>query len=94
LTTWKSEDVDAKVYVTIEQFDVNSNGKAVFVAWWRILSSGGEKILRSGECGLTREDLSPDTNPSGAIATLSDLIADLNHQLALGLRETIPAVAQ
>ena len=91
LSAWRSEDVAAEVYVTIEQFDVDTRGNAVLVAWWRILAPGGEKILKAGEARLTRQGPSPDTAPSGAIATLSDLVADLSRQLAQALKETRPA---
>ena len=88
LSAWRSEDVGAEVYVAIEQFDVDSSGNAVLVAWWRILSPGGEVTLKAGESRFTRAGPSPDANPSGAIATLSDLMADLSRQLAQVLNET------
>jgi uncharacterized lipoprotein YmbA len=92
LPVWRSEEVAAEIYVTIEQFDVNTSGQAVLVARWRILSPGEEKILRTGESRLSRQGPSPDANQSGAIATLSDLIADLSRQLAQALKETTPAL--
>ncbi len=91
LSAWRSEDVAAEVHVTIEQFDVDSRGRAVLVAWWRVLAPGGEKTLKAGECRVTRQGPSPDANPSGAIATLSDLVADLSRQLAQALKEATPA---
>jgi uncharacterized lipoprotein YmbA len=91
LSAWRSEDVAAEVHVAIEQFDVDSNGQAVLVASWRILAPGGEKTLRTGESRLSRQGPSPETNPSGAIATLSELVADLSRQLAQTLKETMPA---
>jgi uncharacterized lipoprotein YmbA len=92
LSAWRREDVAAEVHVTLEQFDVDSNGQAVLVAWWRILSPGGEKTLKAGESRVTRQGPSPDVSPSGAIATLSDLMADLSRQLAQALKETAAAV--
>ena len=83
-----SEDVAREIGVTIEQFDVSSSGQAVLIAKWRILSPGGEKILHSGESRLSRSGPAPDTDPSGAVATLSDLIADLSRQLAQALNGT------
>jgi uncharacterized lipoprotein YmbA len=88
-----SEDGAMELGVTIEQFDVSSGGQAVLAAKWRILSPGGEKLLRSGESRLSRDGPAPDTDPSGAVATLSDLIADLSRQLAQALKETTPALA-
>ena len=83
-----SEDVAREIGVTIDQFDVSSSGQAVLVAKWRILSPGGEKMLRSGESRLSRSGPAPDTDPSGAVGTLSDLIADLSRQLAQALNGT------
>ena len=87
LSAWRSDEVAAEVFVTIQQFDVDSSGRAVLVAWWRILSPGGEKTLKAGETRLARQGPAPDTSPSGAIATLSDLLADLSRQLAQALKE-------
>lgn len=83
-----SEDVAREIGVTIEQFDVSSSGQAVLVASWRILASGGEKVLRSGESHLSRSCPAPDSDPSGAVGTLSNLIADLSRQLAQAVNDT------
>ncbi len=87
LSAWRSEDVAAELYVTIGQFDVDATGRGVLVAWWRIVSPGGEKTLKTGETRLTHQGPSPDTSPSGAIATLSELLADFSRQLAQALQE-------
>lgn len=87
LSAWRSEDVAAELYVTIGQFDVDASGRGVLVASWHILSPGGEKTLKTGETRLTHQGPSPDANPSGAIATLSELVADLSRQLAQALQE-------
>jgi uncharacterized lipoprotein YmbA len=91
LSEWRSEDVSAEVHVTVEQFDVDARGQGVLVAWWRVLSPGGDKTLKAGECRLTRQGPAPDTNPSGAVATLSELAADLSRQVAQAVKETTPA---
>jgi uncharacterized lipoprotein YmbA len=91
LSTWRSEDVAAEIYVVIDQLDADAEGRGVLVAWWRILSPGGEKLLKAGESRLAREGPSPAASPSGGIATLSELVADLSRQLAQALNETTPA---
>ena len=53
LSAWQKDDVVAEVYVTIEQFDVDASGRGVLVAQWRVLSPGGEKILKAGVSRLT-----------------------------------------
>src|ERR1035438_928983 len=93
LSAWRSEDVSAQVYVAMEQFDVDARGQGVLVAWWRILSPGGEKTLRAGEVRLARQGPPPDGDPSGAVATLSELVADFSRQLAQGVQETAPRQA-
>jgi uncharacterized lipoprotein YmbA len=92
LSAWRSEDVSAEVYVTIQQFDVDAAGHAVLVAWWRILSAGGETILKSGEGRLALQGPLPDADPSGAVTTLSRLVADFSRQLAQAIKEVTPAL--
>jgi uncharacterized lipoprotein YmbA len=91
LSAWQSGDVSAEVYVAIEQFDVDARGQGVILAWWRILSPGGEKTLKAGECRLARQGPPPQADPSGAVATLSELAADLSRQVAQAVKETTPA---
>lgn len=88
LSSWRSEDVSAEVYVAIEQFDVDAAGEGVLVARWRILAPGGENLLRSGESRFKRNGSQPDKDPSGAVATLSELMGDLGRQLAQALIDT------
>jgi uncharacterized lipoprotein YmbA len=90
LSAWRSDDVTAEVYVTVEQFDVDTNGQGVLIAQWRILAPGGEKVLKAGGSRLVREGSPPDAGASGAVATLSGLVADLSRELAQALKETTP----
>jgi len=92
LGAWRSNDVSAEVYVAIGQFDVDAGGRGVLVAWWRILSPGGEKTLKAGESRFERQGPSPNTDPCGAIAVLSELVADLSRQMAQAIKETTPAI--
>ena len=94
LSAWQNADVAAEVYVAVEQFDVDARGQGVIVAWWHVLSPGGEKTLKSGECRLARQGPPPDTDPAGAVATLSDLAAELSRQLAQAVKETTPTPGQ
>jgi len=82
LSTWRREDVAMEVYVTVEQFDVDSTGVGVLVAWWRILSPGGDRILKAGQFRATLQGAPPQTDPLGATATLSELLGDLSRELA------------
>ena len=86
LSTWQSAAVSAEVYVTIEQFDVDSAGRGVLVARWRLLAPGGDKPLAAGETRLTRAGPPPGSDPAGAVATLSGLLEEMSRQLAQTIR--------
>jgi uncharacterized lipoprotein YmbA len=88
LSAWQRNDVMAEVYVTLEQFDVDASGRGVLVARWRILSPGGDKVLKAGSSRFSRQGPPPDPGVSGAIDTLSALVADFAGQLASALQET------
>jgi uncharacterized lipoprotein YmbA len=94
LSAWQSVEVSVEVYIAMDRFDVDARGQGVLVAWWRILSPGGEKTLKTGESRFTRQGPPPDTDPSGAVATLSELAADLSRQLAKAVKETTGPQAQ
>ena len=87
LSAWRREDVAAEVYVSLDQFDVDTSGQGVLIAQWRILLPGGEKVLKAGGSRLSRQGPPPDAGASGAVATLSELVADLSRQVAQALRE-------
>lgn len=88
LSAWRSEDVSVEVYVVLERFDVDSSGHGELIAWWRVLSPGGEKTLQAGESRLARQGPPPASDPGGATATLSDLAGELSQVLAQAIRET------
>ena len=92
LSAWQKDAVAAEVHVTIEQFDVDATGRGLLVARWRILSPGGEKMLKAGSSRLSRQGSPPDAGTSGAVATLSELVADFSRQLAKALGEATPPV--
>lgn len=87
LSAWRTEEVGAEVYVTLEQFDVDTNGRGVLVAQWRVLAPGGEKTLKTGRSRLTLQGLPPNAGASGAVATMSELVAEFSRQLAQALPE-------
>jgi hypothetical protein len=90
LSAWQSDAVTAEVYVTLEQFDVDSAGRGVLVAQWRIQSPGGEKILKAGVSRLARPGPPPDNGAAGTVATLSELLADFSRELAKSLQGAVP----
>jgi uncharacterized lipoprotein YmbA len=89
LNAWNSEEVRGELLVTVEQFDLDTKGNGVLVAWWRIMAPGGEKTVKAGEVRFTRTGPAPDTDPSGAVGTLSELLADLSRQLAGAIQQNV-----
>jgi uncharacterized lipoprotein YmbA len=87
LSAWRSEDVAAEVYVHINKFDVDTAGHGEIAGYWRILAPGGEKILKAGSSQFTRNGPSPDSDPSGAVTTMSELVGDVSRQLAQAIKE-------
>jgi uncharacterized lipoprotein YmbA len=94
LSIWRREDVRMEAHVTVEQFDVDTAGRGVLAAWWRICSPGGGKVLKSGRFSSSQQGPSPGANPGGAVATLSGLLADFSRELAKAMKaveKTLPA---
>jgi uncharacterized protein len=93
LSAWQKDAVTAEIFVTLHQFDVDSTGRGVLVAQWRVLSPGGEKTLKTGTSRLSRQGPPPDADASGAVATLSELLAEFSRQMAQTLGE-LPVTAR
>jgi uncharacterized lipoprotein YmbA len=92
LSDWRREDIALEIYVAVEQFDVDTSGRGELVTWWRILSPGGEKILKAGQFRGSHQGPPPQADPEGATATLSRLLTDLSRELALGLKAVAPGI--
>lgn len=90
VSAWQTSDVSVEVYIAVEQFEVDARGQAVMNAWWRVVSPGGDKTLKSGQFRGTRKGPDPEADPSGTVAALSDLVADLSRQVATAIKESQP----
>jgi uncharacterized lipoprotein YmbA len=78
---WDAEAVAVQIDVNVARFDVDSQGEAVLVAWWRVLSPSGA-VISSGRFSGTRKGQSPQTNPGNAVFSMSRLTTDLAKKLA------------
>jgi len=81
LSAWRREDVGVEVYVSIEHFETDTSGRGLLAARWRVVAPGGENTLKAGESRFTRSGPSPEVDPSGAVATLSELVAELSREM-------------
>ena len=91
MSAWQKDAVAAELYVTLEQFDVDTDGRAVLIARWRILSPGGDKTLKAGSTRFSRQGPAPGANLPGAAAALSELVAEMSRQIAQAIRDTTTA---
>ena len=87
LTRWGAEAVTVQVDISVDRFDVDSRGEGSLVAWWRLLSPGGEKVLASGKFSATRKGPPPNVDPLGASKLMSQLASDLAETLARAIKE-------
>ncbi len=88
ISAWQPHSVAMAVYVSVDQFDVNAEGRGTLLAWWRVVTPVGDKVLKSGETTLRRNGPAPRANPQALAATLSELTADFSKVLAQAIRES------
>ena len=91
LSAWHKADVAMEVYVVVAEFDADVSGRTVLVAGWRILSPGGERILKAGQFRGSRQTASPLTDAKASTASLSELVADLSRELAAAMKAVVKA---
>ena len=90
LSAWEPSDVSVEVFVTVEQFDVDEKGAGVLTAWWRLVSPVGERELKTGRFHRTQPGPVPRTDPQGATATMSALVADFSRELTEVIKSSGP----
>lgn len=84
-----SDHEPAKIFVSVQQFDVNSRGRGTLIAQWRIIAPDSNTVLKGGEVGLSRTGASPRGNPQTIATTLSDLTAEFSRDVAQSIREIV-----
>ena len=82
-----------KIFITVHQFDVDTNGRGTLVAQWRITASDGNEPVTSGYTSLARTGGSPRGNPAVIARTMSELTADFSSELTRSLSGSARAAA-
>ena len=90
LSAWQKSDVQAELHVIIEQFDVDATGRGQLAVRWRVVSPGGDQLLKSGISRLDRSGPAPESDTPGAVATLSELAYDFSREMARTISAAIP----
>ena len=95
LSSWGPGEVALTVRVSVEQFDVDSQGLGLLTAWWWVTNPTTDKVVRSGECRLSHQGAPPQADPQNIATTLSTLTADLSRTLAQAVVDsTVPGAAR
>jgi uncharacterized lipoprotein YmbA len=82
LSPWRSAEISAEIYVTVEQFEVDVRGQCTLNASWRIVAPGGAELWKAGPFHAVRQGAAPDLDPEGATVSMSALAAELSRVLA------------
>jgi uncharacterized lipoprotein YmbA len=88
LSVWERDQVKVRLFVNVEQFDVDTEGRGRLIAWWRITAPGTDQPLKSGQARLDRTGPAPRGNPQIIVTTLSALVAEFSRQLAQAIHES------
>ena len=91
LSASERDRVALRVSVSVEQFDVDAQGRGTLLAAWRLNAAGSEKPIKSGQARLIRPGPAPRGNPQAIATTLSALLAEFSRELAPALRESAQA---
>ena len=86
---WGRDHLTTRVFITVQQFDVDRQGRGALIAQWRITAPDSDEPLKSGEARLDRAGPSPHGNAEVIAATLSDLAAEFSRELARSIRESV-----
>jgi uncharacterized lipoprotein YmbA len=71
----------AKIFIEVDQFDVDTRGHGRLVAQWRIAALDGTGSLQTGHVSLSRTGVPPRGDPAAMARTMSELTAEFSHEL-------------
>ena len=89
LADWRRDQVQARVFINVQQFDVDNDGNGTLIAQWRITTPESDIPLKSGHARLARTGPSPRGDPQVIATALSDLSAEFSRDLAQSIRESV-----
>jgi uncharacterized protein len=85
-SAWQNGDVKAEVHVSIHRFELDETGEATLECEWRLLSPADGHILRLDHALISKKGSPLGKDPTGAINTLSQTLAELSNQIAAALK--------
>ena len=91
LSAWERGQVMVRVFVNVEQFDVDTHGRGTLIASWRITAQANDKPLRIGQSRLARVGPAPHARPQVIATTLSALTAEFSREVAQAIHQSAEA---
>ena len=85
---WGREQVMARVFVDVQQFEVDTRGTGTLIAQWRMTAPGKDLPFKRGLARLSRTGAPPNDKPEVIARTLSALTADFSRELAQAINES------
>ena len=83
LNSWKGAHEDLVLHLTLQRLEVDEEGQVVLEALWQIsgrrAASGRQVVVLSGPA--------PAADPSGAVVTMSQAVAELSRTIAQAIQE-------
>jgi uncharacterized lipoprotein YmbA len=80
----RSSDHNAKsvrIFIDVDQFDVDTLGHGRLVAQWRIAALDGAGSLQAGHVSLSRTGVPPRGDPAAMARTMSELTDEFSREL-------------
>src|SRR5262249_19588268 len=85
-SAWQNGDVKLEVHVSIQRFAMDESGQATLECEWRILAFDTGRVLRLEHALINKKGPTLTSNPTGAVSTLSQALAELSNQVAAALK--------
>jgi uncharacterized lipoprotein YmbA len=86
---WGRDQMSTRVFITVQRFDVDRQGRGALIAQWRITVPDSDEPLKSSEARLARTGPSPHGNADVVATTLSELAGEFSRELAQSIRESV-----
>lgn len=95
LSAWDRDQVMVRVFVNVQQFDVDTQGQGKLIASWRITAPSADKPLKSGQSRLSHSGPAvTDANRQSIATSLSALTAEFSRELAQAIHQFADGIAK
>jgi uncharacterized lipoprotein YmbA len=85
-TDWDRSQLMFRVFISVQQFDVDTQGRGTLIANWRITPPDTDTPVKRGTARLERTGPASRGNPGAVATTLSELVAGFSRELAEEIR--------